>query len=153
MIKLIFLILTFFSFIKADYQIIKNDNLFLVEIKDNDFEQVLINLKDEIIFQGFNIVYELDLAKSTNGVAQLLEKKGVLNKGINIGICKSSFTFSMVEENFNNINYCPLGLSVYSIDNKSIFLSYKIYKPFKKGNEISTKINETLKNLIIKSLD
>ena len=98
-------------------------------------------------------MYELNLAKSTNEVADILEKKGVLKEGINLGICKSSFTFQMVEENINNINYCPLGLSVYQNSKNENFISYKKYKAFKSGDKIAEKINEVLKNLILKSLE
>jgi hypothetical protein len=59
----------------------------------------------------------------------------------------------MVEENFHNINYCPLGLSVYQNKNNEIFISYKNYKAFKNGDKIADKINDVLKSLIIKSLD
>jgi hypothetical protein len=59
----------------------------------------------------------------------------------------------MVEENFNNINYCPLGLSVYKNSDNSIYLSAKKYKAFKDGDKIAEKINEVLKGLILKSLD
>lgn len=140
------------SFLKANYEIIENENLFLVKTENKSFQENLLNLKDEINFQGFTIVYELNLAKTTNELATLLEKKGVLKEGINLGICKSSFTLQMVEENFNNINYCPLAISIYEKDNEN-FISYKFYKPFKKNDQIANKINETLKNLIIKSVE
>lgn len=151
--KIFFLIFLLFSFLEADYKIIENENLFLVKIENSNFEEKLLNLKDEINFQGFVIVYELNLAKATNEVASILEKKGVLNKGINLGICKSSFTLEMLEENFNNINYCPLGLSVYKNSDNSIYFSAKKYKPFKDGDKIAEKINKVLKNLILKSLE
>ena len=153
MIKIFLSLLFIFSFLKANYEIIENKNLFLVKSMNSDFEQDLINLKDEILFQGFTIVYELNLAKATNEVAKLLGEKEILQKGINLGICKSSFTFEMLEENFNNINYCPLGISVYKNSDKSIYFSAKKYKPFKSGDKIADKINQTLKNLIIKSLE
>jgi uncharacterized protein (DUF302 family) len=151
--KIFFLIFLLFSFLEANYKIVENENLFVVKSENINFEEKLLNLKDEINFQGFSIVYELNLAKATNEVASILEKKGVLNKGINLGICKSSFTLEMLEENFNNINYCPLGLSIYKNSDKSIYISYKKYKAFKNGDKIADKINETLKNLIIKSLE
>ena len=141
------------SFLKANYEIIENENLFLVKTENKSFQENLLNLKDEINFQGFSIVYELNLAKTTNELATLLEKKGVLKEGINLGICKSSFTLQMVEENFNNINYCPLGISVYQNSKNENFISYKKYKALKNGDKIADKINESLKNLIIKSLD
>ncbi|QKF66103.1 hypothetical protein AVENP_0529 [Arcobacter venerupis] len=153
MIKIILLFSTFFCFIEANYKIIENENIFIIKTDNRDFQEILLKLKDEINFEGFTIVYELNLAKSTNEVAALLEKKGVLKEGINLGICKSSFTFQMVEENPNNINYCPLGLSVYKNSKNENFISYKKYKAFKSGDKIADKINERLKNLIIKSLD
>jgi type II secretion system protein G len=111
------------------------------------------NLKNEINFESFVTVYEINVKKSTNDVASTLSKKEVLEKGINLGICKSSFTLQMVEENFYNINYCPLGISVYENKNNENFISYKKYKALKNGDKTADKINESLKNLIIKSLD
>ena len=153
MIKILLSLFLLFSFSKASYEVVENENIFMIKINNGNFQENLLKLKDEINFDGFIIVYELNLAKSTNEVAILLEKNGVLKEGINLGICKSSFTLQMVEENFNNINYCPLGISVYQNKNNEIFISYKKYKAFKNGDKIALKINEILKSLIIKSLD
>ena len=153
MIKIFLTIFLLSSFLRANYEIIENENIFMIKTDNRDFQENLLKLKDEINFEGFTIVYELNLAKSTNEVAVVLEKNGVLKKGINLGICKSSFTFQMVEENINNINYCPLGLSVYENKNNEIFISYKKYKTFKNGDKIADKINEVLKSLIIQSLN
>ena len=153
MIKILLSLFLLFSFSKASYEIVENENIFMIKINNGNFQENLLKLKDEINFDGFIIVYELNLAKSTNEVAILLEKNGVLKEGINLGICKSSFTLQMVEENFNNINYCPLGISVYQNKNNEIFISYKKYKALKNGDKIALKINEILKSLIIKSLD
>jgi uncharacterized protein (DUF302 family) len=152
MSKILLLFFTLFCFLKADYEVINNENLFVVKVDKANFDELLLRLKDEINFEGFTTVYELNLAKATNEVAVLLEKKGVLEKGINLGICKSSFTLQMLEENFNNINYCPLAISMYKKNNQN-YISYKFYKPFKKDEQIANKINETLKNLIIKSVE
>ncbi|WP_428027166.1 hypothetical protein [Arcobacter sp.] len=151
--KVVFLFLLFMNFLNAKYEIEKNKNLFLVKIFNSSFEKDLVNLKDEINYEGFTIVYELNLAKATNEVATFLGEKGVLKKGINLGICKSSFTLEMVKENFNNINYCPLAISIYTLDNATTYISYKYYRYFKFGDKIADKINKTLENLIIKSLD
>ena len=153
MIKIILLFITLFCFIEANYKIVENENIFILKVDNKDFQESLLRLKDEINFEGFTIVYELNLAKSTNEIAFLLDKKGVLKEGINLGICKSSFTLQMVEENINNINYCPLGISVYQNKNNEIFISYKKYKTLKNGDKIASKINEVLKNLIFKSLE
>lgn len=153
MIKILLGLFLLSSFLKANYKIVENENIFILKLDNKEFQESLLRLKDEINFEGFTIVYELNLAKSTNEIAVLLDKKGVLKEGINLGICKSSFTLQMVEENINNINYCPLGISVYQNKNNEIFISYKKYKTFKNGDKIASKINEVLKNLIFKSLE
>ena len=153
MIKILLSFFLLFSFSKANYEVVENENIFMIKMNNGNFQESLLKLKDEINFEGFVIVYELNLAKSTNEVAVVLEKNAVLKNAINLGICKSSFTFEMVEENFHNINYCPLGLSVYQNKNNEIFISYKKYKAFKNGDKIADKINDVLKSLIIQSLD
>ena len=153
MMKTLLFIFLSISFLHASYEIIESENLFIVKTNNTDFEINLTNLKNEINFESFVTVYEINVAKSTNDVASTLSKNGVLEKGINLGICKASFALQMLEENYNNINYCPLGLSVYQNNKNENFISYKKYKAFKNGDKIADKINESLKNLIIKSLD
>jgi uncharacterized protein (DUF302 family) len=141
------------SFLHANYEIIESENLFIVKTNNTDFETNLTNLRNEINFESFVTIYEINVAKSTNETAFALSKNGVLEKGINLGVCKASFALQMLEENFNNINYCPLGISVYQNSKNEIFISFKKYKALKNGDKIADKINESLKDLIIKSLD
>lgn len=151
--RILFLLIFSFLSLKADYTIEKNRNLFLVKINDSSFEKHLAYLKDELTYRGFKIVYELDMAKGNKEIAKLLDKEPTLEKGINLGLCKSSFTFQMQEENYHNINYCPLAISVYSPDNINTYISYKYYKSFKFGDKIADKINDVLKDIILESLD
>ena len=72
MIKIILLFSTLFCFLEANYKIIDNENNFIIKIKNKDFKILYANLKDEINFQSFTIVHELDLAKSTVNVALAL---------------------------------------------------------------------------------
>ena len=132
--------------------IIDKKNIFIVKIKNSNFKTLYVNLKDEINFQSFTIVHELNLSKSTSFVAEALNKNKILKNGTNILICKSSFTLEMIEENIENISYCPMIISVYE-DDKYSYLSYKKYKAFKDDDKIADKINETLKDLILKSLE
>ncbi|MFK2823598.1 hypothetical protein [Arcobacter sp. YIC-80] len=148
------LILLFFiaCSLSANYKIIENENLFSVKVEDESFQEVLVNLKDEISFQGFVIVHELNLAKSTSNVAKALKQNPVLTNGINLLMCKSSFTLKMIQETSSNITYCPLGISVYELKNE-VFISYKKYHNLKDEDMIYKEVNEKLKNLILKSLD
>ena len=123
-----------------------------MKIKNSNFKTLYVNLKDEINFQSFTIVHEINLSKSTSFVAEALNKNKILKNGTNILICKSSFTLEMIEENIENISYCPMIISVYE-DDKYVYISHKKYKSFNKDEKIAGKINETLKNLILKSLE
>ena len=150
--KLLFFFFFTLNIVNASYDIIDKENIFIMKIKNSNFKTLYVNLKDEINFQSFTIVHELNLSKSTSFVAEALNKNKILKNGTNILICKSSFTLEMIEENIENISYCPMIISVYE-DDKYVYLSYKKYKVFKDGNKIADKINETLKDLILKSLE
>ena len=153
MIKNLLFIFLFYSSLSAEYKIIEDENIFKVELKNSNFEENLANLKSQINFESFMTIYEINVAKATNETATTLGKKEVLEKGINIGICKSTFALQMLEENPNNINFCPLSLSIYQDKNHMIYISYKKYKPLKNSEKSANKINEILKNLILKSLE
>ena len=150
--KLLFIFLFTLNIVNASYDIIDKENIFIVKIKNSNFKTLYVNLKDEINFQSFTIVHELNLSKSTSFVAEALNKNKILKNGTNILICKSSFTLEMIEENIENISYCPMIISVYE-DDKYVYISHKKYKSFNKDEKIAGKINETLKNLILKSLE
>lgn len=141
------------SSLKAEYKIIEDENIFKVELKNSNFEENLAKLKSQINFESFMTIYEINVANATNETALTLNKKSVLEKGINLGICKASFALQMLEENYNNINYCPLGLSVYQKENSVVYISFKKYKSLKNSDKSAEKINASLKNLIIESLD
>ena len=76
MIKILLTIFLLSSFLRANYEIIENDKILIIKTDNRDFQESLLKLKDEINFEGFTIVYELNLAKSTSEVAVLLEKNG-----------------------------------------------------------------------------
>ena len=151
MIRSIFTLLFLCLSLNA-YEIIDKDNYFSVKIQDKDFDELYINLKDEINFNSYVIVHELNLAKSTKAVAQALDQKAVVKNGINLLICKSSFTLQMHQENKHNMTFCPMVISVYE-DEISKYISFRKYHPLKKDDKIAYKINQNLKNLILKSID
>jgi len=150
--KLIFLTFLFISNLFAEYKVFENKKIFTIEIKNTEYKEVLINLKNELLHESYTIVHELDLAKSTNKVAEILKKKKVLKNGRNILVCKTSFTLEMVQENIHNITYCPLAISIYEKD-ETIYISYRKYFALKKEDIIAKKINANLKNLIKASLE
>lgn len=153
MIKnLLITIITALSFSNLFAQEIFDKNEIWTVKTNSDYEDSYLNLKNEIIHNGFVIVHELDLAKSTGKVAEAFDKEAVFKKAKNLMICKSSLTLQMHEENIENVTFCPLVISVYEY-NKESYISYRKYHKYKDNDVISDKINELLKETILKSLD
>ncbi|TLP38319.1 hypothetical protein [Arcobacter arenosus] len=151
MIKSFFTLIILTLSINA-YEIIDNDNNFIVKIQNKNFYELYVNLKDEINFNSYVIVHELNLAKSTKAVADALEEKAVVKNGINLLICKTSFTLKMHQENIHNMSFCPMVISVYE-DNNSNYISFRKYHPLNENDKIALTINKRLKTLILNSLD
>ena len=140
------------SFLKLNaYETTDTNEIWTVNTQTN-FKDSYLNLKNEIIHNGFVIVHELDLAKSTGKVAEAFDKEAVFKKAKNLMICKSSLTLQMHEENIDNVTYCPMVISVYEYNNES-FISYRKYHKYKSNDVISDKINSLLKETILRSLD
>ena len=153
MIKnLLITIILALSFSNLSAQEIFDKNEIWTVKTNSDFQDSYLNLKNEIIHNGFVIVHELDLAKSTGKVAEAFDKEAVFKKAKNLMICKSSLTLQMHEENIENVTFCPLVISVYEY-NKESYISYRKYHKYKDDDVISDKINELLKETILKSLD
>ncbi len=150
MIKPIFAFLLFCLTLNA-YEIEDKTDYFKVKIKERSFENLYLNLKDEIAYNSYILVYELNLGKSTASVAKALDKKAVVKNGINLLLCKNSFTLKMHEENIDNMTFCPMIISIYQ-DETSKYISFKKYHPLKKGDKIASEINKRLKELILNSL-
>ncbi len=147
MVKALILLFSIFSF-SFSYEIIDKENIFTIRLKNGDFKTLYIKLKDEVNFNSYTIVNELNLAKTTKGIAEFLKRKPPLKNGKNILICKSSFTLKMIEEDISNITFCPLNLSIYE-NNETVYISYRKYKDLKKENKIAKEINKNLKRVIL----
>lgn len=150
--KNLFIFILLLTNIFASYEIIENDKLFKVLLKNKDFKDIYINLKDELMHQSYTIIHEMNLSKTTNIVAKVLNKKEILKNGKNILFCKRSLTLKMIEENIDNISYCPLSISTYE-KKDTIYIMYKKYPFFEQNNKIAKKINNNLKKLILDSLE
>lgn len=150
--KIVFSLFIFTLALNASYQEINGQYLYKVKIQNENFVNIYINLKDEILSRGYVIVHEIDLANSTNEVAKTLEKKEILKNGKTLLVCKSSFAYKMLKENIDNITYCPMAISVYENEN-SIYISFKKYKSYKYSDDIAKEINSKLKDIILESLD
>lgn len=150
--KIVFSLLSFSIALNAFYQEIDGLYLYKVKIKNEEFKTIYINLKDEILSRGFSIVHQVDLAKSSNNVADVLNKNHILKNGKTLLICKASLALKMFSENIDNITYCPMAISVYEKENIN-YISFRKYKNYKHSNKIAKEVNTTLKDIIEQSLD
>jgi hypothetical protein len=62
MTKIILTIFLLISFLRANYEIIENENLFIVKTNNTDFETNLTNLKNEINFESVEATSFVDFA-------------------------------------------------------------------------------------------
>ena len=92
-IFIIFYILTSSSY--ASYEILDTKYIYTIKMKSGSFEDTFIQLKNEIAHNSYVIINELNLAKSTNNIAKVLDKKEILNKGKTLLICKGTFALQM----------------------------------------------------------
>lgn len=150
--KRLILTLTIFSISLFANEIFDEKEYFKIKIENSKFENLYMDLKDEISYNAYTIVHELNLGKSTQSVAEALNKKAVVKNGINLMICKSSFTLQMHEDNMDNMTFCPMVISIYE-DEKYSYVGFRKYHPLKEGDKVANEINERLKSLILKSVD
>jgi len=149
--KIFILFYIFISSSYASYETLDTQYIYTIKMKNASFENTFIRLKNEIVHNSYVIINELNLAKSTNTIAKVLDKKEPLSKGKTLLICKGTFALQMLEENISNITYCPLAISVYE-KNLNTFISFRKYKSFTANDTIANQINNQLKEVILNSL-
>lgn len=152
MLKVLIISCIFLLNLNASYIQIDKENIFTVSLKNKNFDDLYIKLKDEINFRSFVIIKELNLAHASNNVAKALKKQEVLSNGKNILMCKASFVLKMLEDNIENITYCPLSISIYE-KNSNIFISHRKYPKLNKESKIAQQINKQLKQIILKTIN
>ncbi len=129
----------------------KNNSYIKYKIENNNIETVYMFLKSELLANGYNIVYEGDFAKLTKKVGKLLNKESKLSFGKKIAFCKGSLSFKLLDENIDNIVFCPFSIAVYKEKKEAHFyISYINYKALKKDEKIIKQINKDIKRIIEK---
>ncbi|MDD2368022.1 MAG: DUF302 domain-containing protein [Sulfuricurvum sp.] len=106
------------------------------KVRDSSFEEVQLRLSNELQVNAFTIVYQINIAKALDGVAKSLEKQPLLKKGVSIGFCKPSTSYTLLEKSADALLYCPFKiLIVETKDSQEVIIS------FLKAPRISTHID------------
>jgi uncharacterized protein (DUF302 family) len=147
--KVIVLVFLLLSSAFAKVEIEENDYFVKYKIDDENIETTYSLLKNELLANGYKIVYEGDFAKLTKNVGKLINKTSNLEYSKKLAFCKSSVTFKLLAENPDNILFCPFSLAVYkNFGEKNFFISYMKFKPLKKDEKMAEVINGNIKRVI-----
>lgn len=149
MIKYLILIILLLNNLLAQVETEENDYFVKYKITEDSIETTYSLLKNELLANGYKIVYEGDFAKLTHEIGKLIEKKSNLKYSKKLAFCKSSITFRLLAENPDNILFCPFSLAVYQTKKQNYFnISYMKYKALKKDEKMANEINENIKSII-----
>lgn len=149
MIKYLILIILLFSTLFAKIEVEETDYFVKYKLSQESIQTTYLLLKNELLANGYKIVYEGDFAKLTKNIGKLIDKKSSLEFSKKLAFCKSSVTFRLLAENPDNILFCPFSLAVYKTKNENFFyISYMKFKPLKKDEKMAKEINENIKKII-----
>lgn len=122
-------------------------------VSNMSFEEVQLRISNELQVNAFNIVHEINIAKSLEAVSKSLDKPPLIEKAISIGFCKPSVSYTMLEKNIDALLYCPLKLLIFQAkDSPSISISF-LKAPQLNEQIDPKKLDETIENIITSGLD
>lgn len=81
-------------------------------VMGNTFEEVQLQINNELQVNGFNVVYEINIAKAMAAVSESQEKQPPIAKGISMGFCKPSTSYKLLEKNPDTLLYCPFRILI-----------------------------------------
>lgn len=114
---------------------------------NEEFKLLVSELKNIIITKGFTLSYESDIGLTAKNVATALDKKSNMKNGVKIGFCKASLTLEFMNENIDNIIFCPLSIALYE-SNEGKFIAYQKNSPLNENEQIINKINIMIEDII-----
>lgn len=139
---LVFFVLIFINLFANESNLIKQKF-----DSNEDFKILVAELKNIIVTKGFTLSYESDIALTSQNVATALEKTSLMKNGVKIGFCKASLTLEFMNENIDNIVFCPLSIALYESD-KGKFISYLKNSPLNENEKTINTINNMVEDII-----
>jgi len=128
------------------YEKIQNTNFVEYRIETN-FEDFVYSLEDEMITNGFILSYRSNIAKVANTSAKYYKKPPVFINAQKLGFCKNSLGYKLLQENKNNIMFCPISIAIYESSAKKIILLYQLAHKIDASDTRVDSLNKTILEL------
>ncbi len=155
--KVFILLFTFIIFslnLQAEYKKTIYSNYVIYETKDK-YKEVIFTLIDEISQNGFIQSYRANIGNSVKNISSFYKKEPIFSNAEKIGFCRQTLTFEMMEENPNNLMFCPLSIAIYELKNEKniVKIVYRFAKISSLESKVLNKVNQEILQLIENSLE
>lgn len=150
----LFIFIIFSLNLQAEYKKTIYSDYVVYEIKGK-YTNIMFTLLDEISQNGFIKSYRADIGNAVKNISSFYKKEAIFRNAEKIGFCRQTLTLEMMEENPNNIIFCPLSIALYELnDEKNIVkIVYRFAKVSNKESKVLKKLNSEILQLIENSLE
>ena len=130
-------------------------NDYVIYEKKGKFNEILFVLLDEIAQNGFTSSYEANIANALKNISSFYKKKPIFTHAKKIGFCRQTLTLEMMEDNPNNLMFCPLSIALYELENEKniVKIIYRFSKFENKESKVLKKVNQEILKIIENSLE
>lgn len=150
----LFIFLIFSLHLQAEYKkIVYSD--YVVYETSGKYENIIFTLLDEINQNGFISSYRVNIGNAVKNISSFYKKDPIFTKAEKIGFCRQTLTLEMMEENPNNLMFCPLSIAIYELVNKkgTVKIVYRLAEISNKKSNVLQKVNKEILQLIENSLE
>ena len=110
-------------------------------------------LENEMITDGFILSYRSDIGKVADTNAKYYKKPPLFINAQKLGFCKNSLGYKLLEENKNNILYCPISIAIYESSPQNVILLYQLAHKINIDDTSVDILNQTILELLENVID
>ena len=140
--------------LQAEYKKNVYDDYVIYETKGK-YKEIIFILLDEINQNGFTSSYKADIGNAVKNISSFYKKEAIFTYAQKIGFCRQTLTLEMMEEDPNNLMFCPLSIALYELKNEKdiVKIIYRFAKTSNKKSNVLKKVNKEILQLIENSLE
>jgi uncharacterized protein (DUF302 family) len=122
---------------------------------EGKYRDIMFTLLDEISQNGFISSYRANIGDAVENISSFFKKEPIFTNAEKIGFCRQTLTLEMMEENPNNLMFCPLSIAVYELKSQKniVKIVYRLAKFSNKESKVLEKVNKEILQLIENSLE
>lgn len=150
----LFLFIIFTLNLQAEYKKTVHTDYVIYKV-NGKYKDIMFTLLDEISQNGFISSYKADIGNAVENISSFYKKEPIFTHAEKIGFCRQTLTLEMMEENPNNLMFCPLSIALYELRNEKdiVKIVYRFAKTFDKESKVLKKVNNQIIELIENSLE